>query len=229
MLTRVVAVLALGLALAAGCLAGATLLAAEGPSGEPGHAPQAAGHTETPKAKSEGGHGEGGGVNPLDFKGDLAIWTAVVFLVLLLILWKFAWGPIAEGLDKREKQIAHDISSAEQANQEARKILSDYQQKLAAAGEEVRRMLEAARREAEQAGREMMEKTKAEIEIEHQRALREIENATAGALKELADRSATLAVELAGRIVGAKLDAAGHTRLIEQAVADFVKQEPSRN
>ena len=49
------------------------------------------------------------------WKSDLAIWTAVVFLVLLAILWKFAWGPIAEGLDKREQEIADQIAEAERS------------------------------------------------------------------------------------------------------------------
>src|SRR5687767_84850 len=43
--------------------------------------------------------------NPLEFQTDLAIWTAVVFVVLLLVLSKFAWGPIVAGLEKREQRI----------------------------------------------------------------------------------------------------------------------------
>ena len=70
--------------------------------------------------------------NPLDLKSDLALWTAVVFVVLLAVLWKFAWKPIAEGLDKREQHIADQIAEAERNNQDARQLLADYQQKLAA-------------------------------------------------------------------------------------------------
>jgi len=52
-------------------------------------------------------HGDHGsaGVNPLVFKSDLAIWTFVVFLVLLAVLWKYAWGPLSEALDRREQGI----------------------------------------------------------------------------------------------------------------------------
>jgi F-type H+-transporting ATPase subunit b len=178
------------------------------------------------------GKPSGGDVNPLagsEFKADLAVWTAVVFLVLLAILWKFAWGPLAQGLDRREQAVAGQIAQAEQANRQAKDLLARYQQQLADAKEEVRGILDQSRRDAEHLGREMLDRAKQEAQTEHQRALREIDNATAGALKELADRSATLAVELAGKILGARLDPEDHRRLIEQAVTGFAKQEPSKN
>ncbi len=109
--------------------------------------------------------------NLLDWKSDLAIWTAVVFVVLLAVLWKFAWKPIAEGLDKREKQMADQIAEAERNNRDARQLLADYQQKLAASQGEVRGILDQARREAEQLGREMLEKARDEGRAEHARAL----------------------------------------------------------
>ena len=157
----------------------------------------------------------------MEFKKDLAIWTGVVFLVLLAVLWKFAWGPIAQGLTRREKGIADQIAEAERSNQKARELLAEYEQKLVASKDEVRAILEKGRADAEQTGREMIETARGESEAERKRSLQQIDEATAAALKELADRGATLAVDLAGRIVGEKLDRSGHTRLIERAMADF--------
>ncbi len=167
--------------------------------------------------------------NPLEFKSDLAIWTAVVFLIVLAILWKYAWGPIAQGLDRREKGVADQIAEAEQSNEEAKQLLAQYQQKLAESKREVREMLKAAKTDAQQVGREMLEKAQAEASAEHQRALEQIDAATAGALKELADKGATMAVELAGKIVRAELKPADHTKLIERAVTDFAGSSPHAN
>jgi len=181
--------------------------------------------TAAPVFGAEGGHG-GGGINPLspqEVKGDLALWTVVVFVLLLLLLWKFAWGPIAAGLDKRERDIAEEIAQAEAANQKAAEVLADYEAKLAAAAEQVRAIVEQGRRDAEKLGAEMLDRAKAEAEAEHARAMQQIEAATAAALEELGRRSAALAVDLAGKIVRAKLSAADHSRLIEQAVAGFAK------
>ena len=55
---------------------------------------------------SEGG---GGGADFLVLRVDLTFWTIVVFGVLLLVLRKFAWGPILEGLQKREQAIQNAI------------------------------------------------------------------------------------------------------------------------
>ncbi|MCE5303131.1 MAG: F0F1 ATP synthase subunit B [Planctomycetaceae bacterium] len=168
----------------------------------------------------------GEGANPLEWKSDLALWTGVVFVLLLLILWRFAWKPIAEGLDKRERNVADQIGQAESANQKAKDLLADYERKLAEAGQQVRELLDQGRRQAEQSGRVLIEKAKAEAQVEYDRALKQIDVATSAAIKELAGQSATLAVDLAGKIVQAKLNAGDHARLIEQAVAGFVQ---SRN
>jgi len=185
-----------------------------------------------PAMAAEGDGGDGGGagkLNPMNvdpvnangFRGDLTIWTAVVFLVVLAILYKAAWGPISEGLQKRENEIAVQIAEAQRKNEEARQLLADYEKKLVAAQDEVRGLIEQGRRDAEKIGQQLLEKAREEAGIERQRAVQQIESATMAALKELADRSATLAVDLAGRIVGSQLKAADHSRLIEQAVTEF--------
>jgi len=170
----------------------------------------------------------GGGLNPLDFKADLALWTAVVFLLLLGVLGPTAWRRIVQALDEREKHIDGQIASAEKANAEAKRLLADYEQRLANAEAEVREILERGRREAEALSRRILDETREESRRERERALREIEAATDDALRELVERSADLAVELAAKIVQAKLDRAQHARLIEQAVANFGNAPLSR-
>lgn len=177
---------------------------------------------------SSGGEGEHQvSLNPLSLEWiqqDLAIWTAVVFVALLVILTKFAWKPIIAGLDKRERNIADHIAQAEAANQKAKDLLAEYDRKLAAAQDQVRSIVDQGRRDAEQVGRELVAKAKEESKAEHQRALQQIDAATSAAIKELATQSATMAVDLAGKIVRAKLNPADHARLIDQAVAGFVQK-----
>ena len=73
-----------------------------------------------------GGHGEHGGhfgaadhgpalEDPTEVRSDLALFTAVVFLLMLGVLGKFAWGPICAGLSQREHSIADHIASAHRA------------------------------------------------------------------------------------------------------------------
>lgn len=218
-LTRVVAGLVVGLAVVAGGPGRVFALSADGPA-------EAAGHAEDPGG--QGSHGSGN-TNPLEWKKDLALFTGVVFLVLFALLWKFAWGPIAQGLQRREQGIADQIAQAEQSNQQAKGLLGQYEQKLAGAKQEVRGMLDQARRDAEQAGREMIDQARQEAQAEQQRALQQIDAATANAIKELAGYSADLAVELAGKIVRAELKSDDHAVLIQQTMADFARRAPSTN
>jgi len=182
---------------------------------------------------ADAGHGSGAAhgaePNPLGVDPDLAIFTVIIFAVLLAVLWKFAWGPISQALDRREQKIADNIAAAEQCNVDAKRLLADYETKLAGAREEVRAILDEARRDAEHAGQEIVAKARADAMAEVERGKHEIETATAGALDELARKSADLAVDLAGRIVSSKLNAADHARLIEEALSNFPKGDHQRN
>src|SRR5664279_2003352 len=75
---------------------------------------------ENGSTAAAGTHAEGGEPNPLDWKADLALWSFIVFLILFGVLYKAAWGPLAEGLSKREKHITDQIAQANAANQQAK-------------------------------------------------------------------------------------------------------------
>jgi F-type H+-transporting ATPase subunit b len=160
---------------------------------------------------------------------DLAIFSLIIFLLLLAILGKFAWGPLMEALQQREKSVAEHIAAAQASNEEARRLLAEYERKLASAQSEVQAILDEARRDAAHTTQEMLAKARTEAQAERDRALREINTAKDGALKELAERSADLAVDLAGRIVRQQLSAADHARLIEDAMSGFRQATPSKN
>jgi F-type H+-transporting ATPase subunit b len=158
---------------------------------------------------------------PEEIRSDLAFFTFVVFLVLLAFLWKFAWGPILAGLEKREHSIAHNIAEAQRQHEDAKQLLADYERKLAAAADEVRSLMEGARRDAERTKQEILAEAKSAAEAERERGRRDIEAATDAAEQRLAERGAALAVQLAGKIVGQSLSAKDHARLIQEAVDKF--------
>lgn len=183
---------------------------------------------------AHGGHAmhlgeEGVSNSPAEFKSDLAIFSFVVFLLLLGILSKFAWGPISRGLEQREHHIAGQIAAAERANQEAKAMLAEYERKLAAAADEVRAILDEARRDASHTQQEILAQAKADAVTEMDRAKREVQTAKDQALRELAETSANLAVELAGKIIRTRLDPHQHAELVGEALARFPHHGPSAN
>jgi F-type H+-transporting ATPase subunit b len=173
----------------------------------------------------EGAFAAGGGEpNPMAVNPDLAVVTAIVFLVLLAVLGKFAWRPIMDGLKKREDSIAEEIAAAERSNEKAQQLLADYESRLAAAAEEVRSLIQQGRRDAESQRQEILTEAEQAAQAEKGRALREITIAKNEALGELAETSVDAAVNLAGRIVGEQLDTSDHTRLIQEALDKFPSQ-----
>jgi F-type H+-transporting ATPase subunit b len=163
--------------------------------------------------------------NPLVIGPDLAVVTVVVFLLLLAVLSKFAWKPIVEALDRRERSIAENIAAAAAQNEAAKELLSQHEAKLRSASDEIREMLDEARRNAEAAKAGIIAEAKTAAQAEQQRAVREVQHATDAALRQLAEKSADLAVDLAGKIVTEKLTASDRARLVRDAVA----QLPSSN
>jgi F-type H+-transporting ATPase subunit b len=167
--------------------------------------------------------------SPTDVRSDLAFFTFVVFLVLFGVLWKFAWGPIAAGLDKREHSIAEEIEGAKRAHAEAKQLLAEHERKLAGTADEIHAMIERARRDAEHVRAEILAEAKGSADAERLRGVRDIEAATEQALQRLAERSANLAVDLAGKIVATKLSDGDHSRLIQEAMNRFAEAKPSTN
>ncbi len=166
---------------------------------------------------------------PMEWQTDMAVYTFLVFLVLAAILGKFAWKPIVAGLEKREQGIADNIAAAQRAHDEAKQVLADYEKRLAAAADQVRQMYDEARRDAEKSKAEIIAEARAAAQLEQDRVLREVHRATDQALKQISERSANLAIDLAGRIVKSKLNPADHTRLVQEAMADFASGNPSVN
>src|SRR5947209_16589471 len=121
------------------------------------------------------------------FKGfiDLSLWTIVVFLVLFFVLRKWAWGPMLEGLQKREESIHGAMEEARQAKEEAAKLRAELQAELAKARSEAQAVRDEARRDAERLREEISARAKAEIQAERERLRKDMDNARDQVVQEL--------------------------------------------
>jgi F-type H+-transporting ATPase subunit b len=147
--------------------------------------------------------------------------TIVVFLVVLFVLSKTAWGPILRGLKAREDAIRASVEGAERANAEAARLRGELEVRMQAAAEEARKIVEEGRKDAESLRAKIEADAAGEAEQRRQRALRDIELARDAALKELHERVAVVATDVAGRILEERLDPAKHKRLVDDAVASY--------
>jgi F-type H+-transporting ATPase subunit b len=182
-------------------------------------------HEAAVHAPHEEAHGAG--PNPLAVDPDLAIWTGVVFLLLFLLLSWFAWPQIAAAVDERERRIVENIKAAEAKHEDAKRLLTEHEAKLAAAAGEVRALLEEARRDAEHTKASIVADARKAADDEKLRALRDIERAKDGAIHELAVATANTAVELAGKVIRDKLTPEQNNQLIRDAISKL--GAPSNN
>jgi F-type H+-transporting ATPase subunit b len=167
--------------------------------------------------------------SPTTFDPDLAWFTAGVFLLLLAVLWKFAWGPITKALEARENAITGAISEAHSMRDEAKELLAAHEAKLATAKDEVREMLDEARRDAEVTKRTIVAEANAAAADHHARAVRDIDQARDDAVRHLAEQSANLAIDLAGKVVKQNMTPDRQAELVNEAMGRLTKSSPSSN
>jgi F-type H+-transporting ATPase subunit b len=152
---------------------------------------------------------------------DLGVWTLVVFLLLLFILSKFAWKPMMQGLEHRERAIHSALYEAQQAREEAARLRAQWEEQMRHANEQARALLDEARRAAERTTAEMVAEAHKKIQAEHERLQREINLAYAQARRDLQTEAAQLATLVAAKIIRRQMNHDDHRRLIEEALAEL--------
>jgi len=177
-----------------------------------------------------GGHAEhigekGVSNDPAEFKSDLAIFTFLVFLLLLALLSKFAWGPVIEGLERREATIHDNIAGAEAARIKAEKMLAEHAAKLDKVQDEVREILAEARRDAEHTKNEIVAAAQKEAEASRVRAVQDIERARDQAVDDLFYYMAGSVRRATEQVIGRALTGADNDRLIEEALSNFAQRK----
>lgn len=161
--------------------------------------------------------------DPAEVRFDLSIYTFIVFALLMTLLWKFAWGPIAKGLDAREATIAKMVEDAKLAADTATKQLQQYELKLAQAQEEAGRIIGDARRQGEELAAKIRAEAEAAAEKQRSQAVADIDQAKNTALREIAQKSVSTAVDLAGKIIRREVKEADHQNLIRESLESFSK------
>jgi F-type H+-transporting ATPase subunit b len=159
--------------------------------------------------------------NLLDLRFDLTVWTIVIFAILFLVLRKFAWGPILEGLQNREHSIESAIEEAKRVRDEMAKQSAEFQRQIADANQQIPKLLEQARRDAEHLREEMRTQAAADINAERQRLRREIEVARDQALQDIWNQAANLATVISARAIRKALAPEDHRRLVDEALSEI--------
>ena len=179
-----------------------------------------------PLARAAEGSAEAGGepTSPLYSVNQgliTGVATIVIFILLVAVLGKYAWGPILSGLKAREEKIRKDIADAEAARAKAEATLREYNQQLATAEQKVRDMIAKATTDAEQLAASIRARAQQEGEETKERAMRDIENAREQALSEIYAQTAELSTRIAEKILRRNLNADDQRELVNQSLQEL--------
>jgi F-type H+-transporting ATPase subunit b len=156
----------------------------------------------------------------IDISFGLMFWTLVTFVIVLVILKKYAIGPLQDAIEKRREAITADLDAAEQARQEAQAALAEYRAALAASRKEATQIVEAARRTSEEQRRQALAEIEAEKTRQLERARAEIAAEVRQSLQTIKTQIADLTVVATEKVLRTRLDEAEQKRLIDDALAD---------
>lgn len=154
----------------------------------------------------------------------LILWTIITFLVVVLILRAVAWKPLLAALNAREEKIRSSLQHADQAQQEAQRLLEANRRQLALAEEQSQRIIREGRTLGERLKAEIMEKANSSSRHMVEQAKEEIKREKEAALVQLRGEVADLAIMAAGKILDANLDTAKQRQLVDAAITDLNKR-----
>ena len=163
-------------------------------------------------------------VQPVSDKQDIyphlneLIVGAIAFAILFAFMVKFVIPRLNTMLEERRQKIQGEMEKAEATRLEADKQLAEYRAKLADAGQEANRIIEEARKTAEQLRKDLQGKAEEESQAIVARAQEEIRAERDRVFQELRVQVGEIAVELASRVVGEALDTSAHERLIDEYI-----------
>ena len=136
----------------------------------------------------------------------LVFWTLIAFLIVLVILNKFAWKPILNSLKEREHGIASSIATAENMKADMARLKNENDAILAEAREERARMIKEAKETADKMVADAQGKARSEydrIVSEAQAAIDQQKNA---ALIDVKNQVGKLVIEVAEKVLRKQLD-----------------------
>jgi F-type H+-transporting ATPase subunit b len=150
----------------------------------------------------------------------------VGFLILIVILAKFAFGPIYKMLEARQSSIRNNLDEAESRRNEMVRLQHEYEERLAKIEDEARDKIQSAVKEAQAARDEIITKAREESTRIVERGQQEVESERAKAMVEMRDQIAEMAIAAATQAVRGNLNASNHAVLIEQAIAGMGSGAP---
>jgi F-type H+-transporting ATPase subunit b len=151
----------------------------------------------------------------------LFIWTILTFLVLLILLAKFAWKPLLQALESRQASIRKSLDDADTAKQELERLQRESTQIIQEARAAAESIIEKSRSDAEKVRDDLKVKAREEAEGILRNAERQIEAHTRQALRDIRNEVGDMAVLIASKVLERNVSKEDNQRLIDEALSQM--------
>jgi F-type H+-transporting ATPase subunit b len=164
-----------------------------------------------------------GGGGPMDPVLPTTGWTIGIFVVVMLLLRKLAWGPIVKALDEREEKIRASLEAADRMRAEQEQFQAEQEQILAAARKEANEIVAEGKRDAEAVKEKIVSDARKAAEETQRKAIAEIDRAKDNAVNEIHTRAVDLSVAIAEKLVGRAVSVEDQESLVQQTIEQYRK------
>jgi len=169
--------------------------------------------------------GAAGGGGPFTINPGLLIWTLVVFGILLVLLWRFAFPAILKSVEEREHRLQKQLEDAEKANAEAQRLLEEHKKQIASARTEAQEILGKAKTVSQKERETLLAKAREEYDALLSRARKDIEAEKEKAIQALRREAVELSIAAASRVIEANLDTDANRRLVSEFLESLGKAD----
>ncbi len=145
-------------------------------------------------------------------------WTAVTFVAVLLILYKYGWNPILSLLEEREQRIKESLETAAKLQDQAKRAEEERHQIIESATKAAFDLLIEGRLQAEKQSQEILQKAQQEAAALLDRARAEIERSRDEAIQDLQRMAVELSLAATEKLIGKSLSVEEHQALIQEAL-----------
>jgi F-type H+-transporting ATPase subunit b len=151
----------------------------------------------------------------------LMFWTLIIFVILMFVLSRFAFGPLTRAVEARERSLQQAIDAARTDREAAAKLLQQHQAQIDAARDEAQKLIAEGRAVAEKMRSDLLDQTRKEQQDMLERARRDIETEKDKAIAQLRREAVELALAGASKVIEQNLESQKNRQLVESYLASI--------
>ena len=159
-------------------------------------------------------------INPMT---STVFWSIIVFIILIVVLWRFVLKPVNKIIVKRQEEIQEAVNIADRQRQEAQKFIEDQKLQLEAAKKESRQIIEDSKAAARKIKEEIEEKASEKSRTILDSALEEIKAERDRSIFAVKNLIVEIAMDATEKIIGKSLSEEEHKKLIEESLKEVQK------